>query len=651
MRIEIGINEAENSFVLSGDIDNFLLNKRVRIYLKDYLNYIRLEDSVLIPYDSDNREKILSDIQKMLSKYKVEEVKSSSIQMLLSDYFIEEENFNLFSKQAYEIRNNNCNTDDFADFIEKVKKNLKARKLYELQLLSAYHLAFSQNACNFSVPGAGKTSIVYGAYSYLKSLNKSNPKYIERVLIIGPLSSFGPWENEYEECFGRKVESKRLSGSVSKQEKLNYLYSSEPAELTLISYQAISGIIEDLILFMKKHKIMLVLDEAHKIKNTEGGVTASSVLNIGKYSKSRVVLTGTPAPNGYEDLINLFQFLWPSKQIIRFHKYQLKEMSDNPKDSRVEKLINDISPYYVRIKKSDLGLSEAINNPPIEIKMKASQRKIYDFIEKNYMEYFKDKDITESASGVLVKARLIRLMQATTNPNLLASPIDKYFSEQGINNNTYIDDSEIINEILNYKKMEVPAKFQAVLKIVKDLLENEKKVIIWAVFVQNMHDLKEFLESNGIHSKLLYGDVPVETDDKSGLIETREKIIKEFHDTNSSFKVIIANPFAVSESISLHKACQNAIYLERTFNASQFIQSKDRIHRYGLDKKNKVNYFFILSQDSIDLTIHERLEFKEKRMNDIVENEPIPLFSLVESDEDGTDDMKALIADYVKRNN
>ena len=35
---------------------------------------------------------------------------------------------------------------------------MPCRTLYDLQMLSAYHMAFSQNACNFSVPGAGKTS-------------------------------------------------------------------------------------------------------------------------------------------------------------------------------------------------------------------------------------------------------------------------------------------------------------------------------------------------------------------------------------------------------------------------------------------------------------------------------------------------------------
>ncbi|MGG1674021.1 DEAD/DEAH box helicase [Paenibacillus sp. NRS-1783] len=649
MHIEIGIDQNNKEFVLTGSTNELLANRRAKMYMKDYLKIKILEAKIIVPYEDDSQEKILTNIRSMLGKHNFEELKTELVEKTLNNYFQEEKNFEKFSKQAYEIRNNNCDLNDFSEFTDSVTKNLKERTLYKLQLLSAYHLAFSQNACNFSVPGAGKTSIVYGAYAYLKSLSERNPKYVDRILIIGPLSSFGPWESEYEECFGTKVDSKRLSGKMSKREKVKYFHSLDPAEVTLMSYQTVGSIVDDLIYFIKKYNVMVVLDEAHKIKNTEGGLIAESVLRISKYCKARVVLTGTPAPNGYEDLSNLFQFLWPSKQIIKYHKYQLKEMSESPDDKRIKDLIDDISPYFIRIRKSDLGLPAAINNPPVVVNMGVHQREIYDFIEKNYMEYLIDKNDASDVRGVLVKARMIRLTQAATNPNLLIKPIDEYFMENGLSERTYIDDSEIINKIVHYPELEVPEKFKATLNLVNEIVNKNEKVIVWAVFVQNMLDLKKYLKENGIESKLLYGEVPVETDDKTSTIETRESIIRDFHKIDSDFKVIIANPFAVAESISLHKACHNAIYLERTFNAAQFIQSKDRIHRYGLDKKIKVNYYYIQSNQSVDETVHERLEFKENRMNHIIENEPIPLFSLVDDNDFGDDDIKVLINNYVNR--
>lgn len=167
---------------------------------------------------------------------------------------------------------------------------------YPLQMLSAYHLAFSQNACNFSVPGAGKTSIVYGAYAYLKKLPADSLKKVDRLLIISPLNAFGPWELEYAECFGVEPTVKRLTGQMSLDAKKQYFYENDPAEITLLSYSSVVSLVEDIQGFLRRNRVMVVLDEAHKIKNTDGGITAQSIMAIAEQSAARVVLTGTPAP-------------------------------------------------------------------------------------------------------------------------------------------------------------------------------------------------------------------------------------------------------------------------------------------------------------------------------------------------------------------
>lgn len=138
------------------------------------------------------------------------------------------------------------------------------------------------------------------------------------------------------------------------------------------------------------------------------------------------------------------------------------------------------------------------------------------------------------------------------------------------------------------------------------------------------------------------------SEEQDGDILTRENIVREFQKSDCPYKVIIANPFAVAESISLHKACHNAIYIERSFNAAHFVQSKDRIHRYGLAPGTETNYYYILSRDTIDETIDTRLMEKEQRMTEIMESMPIPLFDNV-TEGLGDDDIKALISDYVRR--
>jgi len=393
---------------------------------------------------------------------------------------------------------------------------------------------------------------------------------------------------------------------------------------------------------------MVVLDEAHKIKNTSGGVTAAGVLDIASYCSARVVLTGTPAPNGYEDLYNLYKFIWPTKKIIPFEVYQLKDMSKSDNDPRVNTLLQAIEPFFIRVKKSDLGIPPATEHEPIIVPMGEAQRRIYDVIEKKYMD-----DIVSTKDNLfrqdLVKARLLRMMQAATNPSLLRVPLKNFASLEGFDSRAVSEDTSLVADVLQYATLETPAKFIKARELIEEIISEGGKVVVWAIYIQNILDFEKYLLSNGILCKTLYGATPVSTgDEDEDEVETREKIIADFHKPDSPFKVIIANPFAVSESISLHKACHNAIYMERSFNAAHFIQSKDRIHRYGLKPGTETNYYYLLSEDSIDEVIHNRLIEKETRLREIIESMPIPLFENAGL-ETGDDDIKALIAEYVNR--
>ncbi|WP_314789993.1 DEAD/DEAH box helicase [Mogibacterium diversum] len=639
--------ENSNSLIITGDINTIFSNRRATRYIKDNLQYIQDQESLII-YVDDDLNKTIDRLKKVCEYVSAELVYSGSVSEAVNQYAMEEEKFSEFAEKARLIRDNCCDHTDFKVFIDSVSENLKNRSLYELQLLSAYHLAFAQNACNFSVPGAGKTSVVYGAFAYLSNLNKSDKKYVDKLLIISPLSAFGPWELEYEECFGEKPSTKRLNGAVSLDDKKQYLYSLDPAKITLLSYASVPSLNEELIYFLRNNKVMVVLDEAHKIKNTSGGITATSVLDIATFCSARVVLTGTPAPNGYEDLYNLYKFIWPTKKVIPFEVYQLKDMSKAEADPRVDTLLKAVEPFFIRVKKSDLDIPAATENEPIIVPMGETQRRIYDVIEKRYMgEIVSNSD--NNFRRDLVKARLIRLMQAATNPNLLTVPLRNFASFEDFDPDVVEEDNSLINDILQYSASEIPAKFIKARELIEEIINNNGKVVVWAIYVKNILDFEAYLKSCGISCRTLYGATPVSAgDEDDDTTETREKIITEFHREASSFNVIIANPFAVSESISLHKVCHNAIYMERSFNAAHFIQSKDRIHRYGLKKGIETNYYYLLSENSVDDVIHNRLIAKETRLREIIESMPIPLFENVEL-ETGDDDIKALITEYVNR--
>ena len=641
------VSTSDNNIILTGDYKLIASNRFAKMYLRRNLEFEETKDSLVIKGFKD----IASAMEhiKTLAKYiKGEIVYDESANTELQDYQHRESLFADFAKKAQDIRNNEPIVSDFLNFKNALVESLPNRTLYDLQLLSAYHMAFAQNACNFSVPGAGKTSVVYGAFAYLRSLPTTNPKHVDKLLIVGPLSSFGPWENEYEECFGIKPSSTRLISGMSKEQKSIYLHGLNTSIITLTSYQSVVSIKEDLKFFISHNKVMVVLDEAHKIKNTQGAITAESTKELAENAISRVVLTGTPAPNGYEDLYNLFKFIWPDRDVISYNVAQLNNMSQNIEDSRVPDLINKISPFFIRVKKSDLGIPPATFEDVI-VPMSENQSNLYDILEQHTMSGL-NADLESPYLKRLRQAKMIRLMQLATNPSLLKHYLGCIYDENGNIIQESEEDKAYIQEISQFTSDEIPPKFLKAADIAEGIINNGGKVIIWANFINNILDLKDYLSSRGIATRELYGATPVEgsNTDAENSAFTREAIVREFNTDNSSFSVILANPFAVAESISLHKKCHNAIYIERSFNAAHFIQSKDRIHRFGLPAGTVTRYYYLISENSIDETINRRLTLKENRLNEIMESMPIPLFDNT-LDDGGNEDIKAILRDYAQR--
>jgi len=170
----------------------------------------------------------------------------------------------------------------------------------------------------------------------------------------------------------------------------------------------------------------------------------------------------------------------------------------------------------------------------------------------------------------------------------------------------------------------------------RQLAKEGKKVLIWSGFVENIESLTQVLADLG--ARCIHGGVEAGSDEEEN---TRERIVKDFHDDPNMF-VLVANPAACSEGISLHTVCHHAIYLDRNYNAAQFLQSIDRIHRLGLPKGTGTTIEIVHSPNSIDELVDTRLTDKIKRMSDVLEDESLHIEPVtVELDEDGFDEEDA----------
>ena len=99
-------------------------------------------------------------------------------------------------------------------------------------------------------------------------------------------------------------------------------------------------------------------------------------------------------------------------------------------------------------------------------------------------------------------------------------------------------------------------------------------------------------------------------------LDSRESRIRRFKE-DPNCMVLVANPAAAAESISLHEQCNYALYLDRTYNAGQFLQSQDRIHRLIAKDKEQQKYIEVFMLDlpwCADWRVHQALNRKIDNM-------------------------------------
>ena len=197
---------------------------------------------------------------------------------------------------------------------------------------------------------------------------------------------------------------------------------------------------------------------------------------------------------------------------------------------------------------------------------------------------------------------------------------------------------DIMEKIKNYKK--VPNKIRKTVELALALTKENKNVIIWCVFRYNVRYLAELLKDED--PIVISGDIPTESNIKTGIVG-RDDLIDIFK--NSKGKILIATLGSIAESVSLHKdkhgepVCQNAIYLERSFHAGQFMQSVFRLYRIGSDPDLPVKNIHVLSRFSnrnstIDATVHQRLRERSDRMFDLLNDNSRLIPMELDSDED-----------------
>lgn len=486
-----------------------------------------------------------------------------------------------------------------------------ARELRDFQVRDVGKLLALSHGANFSVPGAGKTTVTFGVYEAERLAGR-----VQSLLVVGPISSFDAWVSEANECYPQPPTIEIFEDEISLQ-----------AEVVLINYQrlATDRAYQAVSRWVGGQATQVVLDEAHRVKRGWEGKWGRACLNLAFVAERRDVLTGTPAPHSPEDLLALLDFLWPTvgRRLVPPRR-ELRSAAPEV----VTGVSEAIRPLFVRTRKAELGL-----RPPefraVKVPLVGLQRDVYHAIRNQYAGVF-EMGRADQASLARMGRIVMYLIEAATNPALLvagSSPLDPVvfrhpplpLPEQG----------HLVDLLTSFGSYETPQKFEVLANLVHTNVTAGRKTLIWTNFVRNIATLERLLRK--LNPAVIHGGIPVEA--RRGERD-RAGELRRFRNDDACL-VMIANPAAAGEGISLHQVCHDAIYLDRTFNAGQYLQSVDRIHRLGLGPDVETRITLLMTENTIDEVIDERVRAKAERLGMMLEDDDIATMALPDEEEYG----------------
>jgi SNF2 family DNA or RNA helicase len=499
------------------------------------------------------------------------------------------------------------------------------RKLKPFQLDNLAVILQLPHGADFSVPGAGKTTVALANFTLERTRGR-----VQQLLVIAPIAAFQTWKEDSAACMKPEPSLAVHTGPEG--------LIRDDMDILLTNYNRVAADYDRIREYVALKPTQVILDEAHRIKRGEGGVHGRAVLDLAYAARRRDVLTGTPAPQGAHDLIAPIRFLYPGQdqQILPVGAYSERE-------TRSEEVLHAtskaIARYFVRTPKSLLRLPPT-NFTVIPKPMRPIQRAIYDSLLGRYRGSFlldrNDRHQMDQLGRIVMY-----LLEAATNPMLLVAGSDQYDQEGFIHPPLEMRGDERITDLLQqYRDHETPWKYDQVRQIVEDEAKHKRKVIVWSTFVRNMKILATYLHEHA--PAMVHGGIPPTDGAPTGAI-TREAELDRFRN-DPECHVLLANPAACGEGVSLHLWCHHAIYLDRTFNAGHFLQSQDRIHRLGLPDGVITEFTILLSEDSIDELVDTRLREKVAALGKLMDDPALVQVALPESD-DGVGDQAVDIND------
>lgn len=427
----------------------------------------------------------------------------------------------------------------------------RARRVVPLphQIEGSDFIASRPAAALFDEQGLGKTKQLVDAIA--REVAKGT---LAGALIVCPNTLKSTWAREIERhsnfsyaVFGAGKSARRV------------VFGSLRAAFYVINYEAVAREVTSLRALLRFKPMALVLDESHRIKTPESKVTRA-LHRLKDEAAKRVIMTGTPVANKPEDLWSQLFFLDDGASLgASFEEFRRTYCTASGGYVRLEGLRDRLASIALRRLK-DVALALPTKTViPITVRLDGRQAELYHRMREDLYVWVKSMTGEEVlAEGENILVRLLRLAQLASNPRLIDA---------------------------SYK--ETPAKIVALDRLLKELFARgpAQKTIVWTSFVGNITML----------ARRYVRYLPVTFHGEMAADE-RDRAIHAFT-ADPEVELFIGNPAAGREGLTLTSA-NVAVYLDRTFNLVDYLQSQDRIHR--ISQTEPCEIYLLIAEGTVD---------------------------------------------------
>lgn len=411
--------------------------------------------------------------------------------------------------------------------------------------------------------------------------------YGKKILVVGPLMAIGVWRAEVRKWMPQartvSLETIPVQARAAKLRRIRRLQTNRTV-FVLVGYESYWR--KPLRQEIERYApAAIIYDEAHRLK--ERGAKQSRFAHALASESNKIPtpscilpLTGTPSPNGHQDIFSVFKTFAPSvfgprwpefvERYIVYGGYMDYEIKSYKNEDELAELV---AAHSIRVTKE-----EALDLPPevdvnIPIKLSTKSRRVYDAMADDAIAEIDSSDGSGVAISRITLTNQIRLSQMTSGFVTVDDGRELRFGTE---------------------------KRDALRELLSDIILDAHHVVVWARFT---NDIETCLEV----AREIVGDEQTFRLDGKVAQKKRHPRIKRWRRAESG--IIVAHPKVAGEIIDLSAASADVFY-SKDWSLLSYDQARGRVHRSG--QTRKVTHYHLTCIDTVDRKIMAALKHKRE---------------------------------------